>query len=136
MSENNNEELKLKGKFLINIESRTDEKKRKFTRWLQAQSNPQNSFLSLIEHCIDRFGYVDVTDHEIAKKLYTELLYFNNESIQSNEKMVEATFFQTEDEVAPEKLKKKPRKKKEVTEEDQQDEEEEQNNIDADLSSF
>ncbi|MED4057217.1 hypothetical protein ACQRXC_28890 (plasmid) [Niallia taxi] len=78
---NNNEEIKLKETFLINIKSRNDEKKLKFSKWLQAQSNPQNSFLSLIEHCIDRFGYEDVTDHEIAKKLHTEILYFNNQKI-------------------------------------------------------
>lgn len=77
----NNEESKLKETFLINFKSRNDEKKLKFTKWLAAQSNPQSSFLSLIEHCIDRFGYQDVTDHEIAKKLHTEILYYNNQHI-------------------------------------------------------
>lgn len=75
MAKKNNVELKIKDKFLINIQSRPDEKKEKFTKWLSAQNNPQNSFLSLVEHCIDRFGYADIMEHEISKKLHTELVY-------------------------------------------------------------
>lgn len=79
MTKNINGELKVRGKFLINIESRSEEKRIKFTKWINAQNNPQSSFLSLIEHCIDRFGYADVMEHEVAKKLHTELLYFGEQ---------------------------------------------------------
>lgn len=95
----NNEDGKLKETFLINFKSRNDEKKLKFTKWLAAQSNPQSSFLSLIEHCIDRFGYEDVTDHEIAKKLHTEILYFNNQHLSDKpEKKEQAIILQSESE--------------------------------------
>lgn len=137
MSNKSNEELKLKGKFLINIESRTEEKKLKFTKWLNAQSNPQNSFLSLIEHCIDRFGYVDVTDHEIAKKLHTEILYFNNnEMTQTNVEVDEPTNFQANNELITEKFAVKTQNEDKAKEIDQRADTAERNNIDADLSSF
>ncbi|MCM3603142.1 hypothetical protein M3175_20595 [Robertmurraya korlensis] len=131
-----NEEQKIKGKFLINIESRTDEKKIKFTKWLNAQTNPQNSFLSLIEHCIDRFGYEDVTDHEIAKRLHTEILYFNNNDVpQTNIKMVEANNLKMDNEVEKEKIEIKKQVKK-VSEVEPQEDPEDDNNIIADLNSF
>ncbi|MGM0941303.1 MAG: hypothetical protein ACQEWU_10120 [Bacillota bacterium] len=116
-------QLKIKSKFLINIDSRTEEKKKKFTEWLAVQRNPQNSFLSLIEHCIDRFGYEDVTDHEIAKKLHTEILYFNNERIDQDDlrSRINNNYKSTE-----RKNEKKEESNKEVREE----------KISADLSSF
>lgn len=132
----NKEELKIKEQFLINIKSRNDEKKLKFTKWLNAQSNPQNSFLSLIEHCIDRFGYEDVTDHEIAKRLHTEILYFNNSDIaQSNLKMEEVNNQQTETKEIPEKIMR-PKENKLTNKIEQKKDEEEEKNIVADLNSF
>ena len=121
----NNEEMKIKEQFLINIKSRNDEKKYKFTKWLNAQSNPQNSFLSLIEHCIDRFGYEDVTDHGIAKKLHTEIPTATNHINKKNSTELE-----------PPKMKQKPAAKEKVIEEKKVEVNEEENNIDADLSSF
>lgn len=135
----NNEEMKIKEQFLINIKSRNDEKKYKFTKWLNAQSNPQNSFLSLIEHCIDRFGYEDVTDHEIAKKLHTEILYYNsNEEIQLPEISTATNHINKKNstELEPPKMKQKPAAKEKVIEEKKVEVNEEENNIDADLSSF
>ena len=75
--QDNDKELKIKESFLLKISSRNDAQKIKFTKWINAQSNPQSSFLSLINHMIDRFGYEDVTDHEIAKKLYSEMLHYS-----------------------------------------------------------
>jgi hypothetical protein len=72
-----NEDNDLKEKALLNYAARPHETKVKFSEWCNAQHNLQNSFLSLVEHMIDRFGYVDVCDHDIAKKLHTEILYFN-----------------------------------------------------------
>ncbi|WP_368298890.1 hypothetical protein [Cytobacillus firmus] len=138
----NNEELKIKEQFLINIKSRNDEKKYKFTKWLNAQSNPQNSFLSLIEHCIDRFGYEDVTDHEIAKKLHTEILYYNsNEGIQLSEKTTGKDLIHASE--SPESQssikQQKPIVKENFVEKkiiERDKEAETENKIDADLSSF
>jgi hypothetical protein len=144
-NKSNNEELKIKEQFLINIKSRNDEKKYKFTKWLNAQSNPQNSFLSLIEHCIDRFGYEDVTDHEIAKKLHTEILYFNsNEGIQLSEKTTGTNLIHASEssKLEPPIKQQKPIVKdkvveKKIIETEKEDETENaENKIDADLSSF
>lgn len=110
MNKNGKDEIKIKGKFLINIESRTEEKKLKFTKWLNAQSNPQNSFLSLIEHCIDRFGYEDVMDHEVARKLYTELLYFNNKEVLKPKDVTVVNDFLEEDQDKKEKSEERTRK--------------------------
>lgn len=74
-------EKKIREKFLINLSSRNPDSIAKFSKWLDSQTNPQSSFLALIEHSIDRFGYADVMDHDIAKKMHTEYLYFNNENI-------------------------------------------------------
>lgn len=80
MTQNNeNNEMKLKNSFLLNMKSRNDKQKKMFTDWINAQSNPQNSFLALINHMVDRFGYADIMDHEVSKKLYREMMYFNNE---------------------------------------------------------
>lgn len=76
--QDNPEKIKIKNQFLINLGSRPDDKKVKFTKWINAQSNAQNSFLALIEHMIDRFGYEDITDHEVSRKLFSERLHFNN----------------------------------------------------------
>lgn len=138
-NKNNKEELKIKEQFLINIKSRNDEKKLKFTQWLNAQSNPQNSFLSLIEHCIDRFGYVDVTDHEIAKKLHTEILYFNSqEGIQLSEKNTGGNYIQTSKDSGSDSLEKQKQsiKKESIIKKENNDEVEEDNEINADLGSF
>jgi hypothetical protein len=130
------DEMKIKDKFLINIASRTDEKKIKFTKWLNAQTNPQNSFLSIIEHCIDRFGYEDVTDHDIAKRLHTEILYFNhNEVATAKPKMIENQNFQVNKDVAEDKIEVKKEQVNKVNEEPQENPEKE-NDIVADLNSF
>ncbi len=70
-------DFKIKDRFPINLSSRSEEKRIKFTKWLNAQSNAQNSFLALVEHMVDRFGYTDITDYEVAKKLFTEKLEFD-----------------------------------------------------------
>jgi len=73
-------DFKLKPRQTVNIESRSEETIARFSKWVHNQSNVSSSILSLVEHCIDRFGYVDVLEYEIAKKLYTEQLYFSDES--------------------------------------------------------
>lgn len=77
-------EKKIRDKFLINLSSRNPESIAKFSNWLDVQTNPQSSFLAMIEHSIDRFGYVDVMDHEVSKKMHTEYLYFNNDNVMTN----------------------------------------------------
>lgn len=72
---------KIRESFLIKLQAKSPETKKKFSKWLDAQSNGQNSLLSLIEHSIDRFGFADIMDHEISKKMYTENLYYNNSSL-------------------------------------------------------
>lgn len=89
MDNKNIEEIPLKTQVGLKFNSRSHDKIVKFSKWYHAQSNAQNSFFSMVEHMIDRFGYVDICDHEIAKKLHTEMLHFVNEidhiqSIQSN----------------------------------------------------
>lgn len=148
-NKSNSEELKIKEQFLINIKSRNDEKKYKFTKWLNAQSNPQNSFLSLIEHCIDRFGYEDVTDHEIAKKLHTEILYFNSQdNIQLSEKSTGINHVNTRESseqetpkkqqkpITEEKFVRKNNVEKNNVVETENETENEKNIIDADLTTF
>lgn len=76
----NDKDLKVKESFLIKINSRNENQKITFTRWINAQNKPQDSLLAIINHMVDRFGYVDVMDHEISKKLYTEMLHFDNSS--------------------------------------------------------
>jgi len=43
-------------------------------KWIDAQSNIQNTLTSLALHMIDRFGYRNITDHDIQKIMYQELL--------------------------------------------------------------
>lgn len=70
---------KAKGTIYLNFKNKSEEKKQKIYAWLQCQENQTNSILSLIEHAIDRFGYKDIMDHSISKKLYTEMLVFNED---------------------------------------------------------
>ena len=65
---------KIRESFLIKPGNRSQETKEKFSNWIEAQSNAQNSILALISHVVDRFGYVDIMDHEIAKKMYADIL--------------------------------------------------------------
>lgn len=39
-------------------------------KWVNAQSNVQNSITSLVRHMIEQFGYRDVTAHDIQKALF------------------------------------------------------------------
>ncbi|MEK5105006.1 hypothetical protein MKX83_23995 [Cytobacillus sp. FSL M8-0252] len=77
-------EKKIKETLYINFKNNKDEKKEKISEWINNQDNYTKSILSLIEHVIDRFGYVDVTDHKIAGKLHTEKLYFEGKDIVPN----------------------------------------------------
>lgn len=74
-------EFKLKPRQSVNIESRSEEAIARFSKWVHEQNNFSSSILSLVEHCIDRFGYEDVLQHDIAKKLHKEQLYFSNKEI-------------------------------------------------------
>ncbi|MFS0783355.1 hypothetical protein [Bacillus sp. 1P06AnD] len=62
----------------INYKNRKDSQKEKIKNWLAAQSNATQSILSLIEHSIDRYGYTDVEDHEVRRKMYLEIVTFNS----------------------------------------------------------
>lgn len=46
----------------------------KVNRWIDAQSNIQLSLASIVLHMIDRFGYRNITEHDIQKILYQEPL--------------------------------------------------------------
>lgn len=78
MKEKDFDEIPLKTQVGLKLGARPHDKIVKFSKWYHAQSNAQNSFFSMVEHMIDRFGYVDICDHEIAKKLHTEMLHFSN----------------------------------------------------------
>ncbi|MEV2909468.1 hypothetical protein ABNF65_12665 [Paenibacillus larvae] len=39
-------------------------------KWVNAQSNVQNSITSLVRHMIEQFGYRDITAHDIQKSLF------------------------------------------------------------------
>lgn len=131
---------KIREQLLINIKSRSDEKKIKFTKWCNAQSNVQNSILSLIEHSIDRFGYADITDHEIAKKLYMEILYFNKEEgIKFNDNEKEINHQPIDDEKSQLDSSKEQQSlsvEEKNLEEEIQKETENKKEIDADLGAF
>ncbi|KGX85202.1 hypothetical protein [Pontibacillus litoralis] len=117
---------KLREKFLMNISSKSEVKKEKFTRWIDAQSNAQNSIFSLIEHSIDRYGYEDITDHEIAKKLHTEMLYYNNNLIKQNEEKIQTTKLnETQSKTENKSIGSEHKRDEPIT-----------NDIKADLSSF
>lgn len=127
----NSGEKKIRKTFPINLSSRSEEKQLKFTDWINAQSNAQNSILSLIEHSIDRFGYVDVTDHDVAKKLYTEILTFNN---QTAAKVEQAVISNDDNSFKEEKVKtENPLQQNDLKEEDKK---EENDDYEADLNSF
>ncbi|MGG3879617.1 hypothetical protein [Bacillus smithii] len=64
---------------LIGLDNLNDKKKKKINQWVDAQLNYKNSILKLIEHAIYRFGYCDVTDYEIEKRLHTEMLVFSQD---------------------------------------------------------
>lgn len=81
MVEKEDKDFVLKDQVSLKFTSRPHETKVKFSKWYAAQNNVQNSMLSIVEHMIDRFGNVDVCDHEIAKKLYTEMIHFNGNSV-------------------------------------------------------
>ncbi|MFE5473877.1 hypothetical protein [Bacillus safensis] len=71
-------ETKIKNTIYINITKKSETKKQKIAKWCENQPNLTNSVLSLIEHAIDRFGYEDVTDHDVERKLYIERLHFDS----------------------------------------------------------
>lgn len=43
-------------------------------KWINEQQSIQNSLTSVVLHFIDRFGYRNITDHDIQKLLYQELM--------------------------------------------------------------
>jgi hypothetical protein len=75
-------ELNLKAKMIINYENKSDELKDKILRWRRNQSNLTGNVLSLIEHAINTFGFVDLLDHEIQRRLYQGLLFSEGEKVR------------------------------------------------------
>lgn len=77
----------------INYKSKSEDTKVKIGEWLSNQKNQSNSILTLIEHAIDRFGNVDIMNHEVSRRLYLERLYFdeNNGSFSPMFQMNENT---------------------------------------------
>lgn len=67
---------KIRKQFPINLEKRNDVTKERINKWLDAQGNYTISVVSIIEHMIDRFGYVDVMDHDVIKQLHNELFLY------------------------------------------------------------
>lgn len=61
---------KLRNSFIVKIGIRNKATKERINKWLDAQENYTASVILVIEHMIEQFGYVDVTDYETAKKLY------------------------------------------------------------------
>lgn len=43
-------------------------------KWIDEQKNIQSTLTTLALHMIDRFGYRNITDHDIQKVMYHELL--------------------------------------------------------------
>lgn len=72
--------LKIKKQLpVVKLDKKDQQTQERLSRWLEAQSNYSLSIITLIENMIDRFGYVDITNHEVLKKLYTEKLYYEND---------------------------------------------------------
>ena len=65
---------KVRKSILIKLDNRTEATQQRISNWLDQQGNATASVLSIIEHMIERFGYVDMMDHEISKILFSELL--------------------------------------------------------------
>ncbi|MCM3227565.1 hypothetical protein [Terribacillus saccharophilus] len=81
MAKNQNEQSDtIKSTFLFNYTKRPPEQKERINAWFDAQYNKVSSIISLIDHCIERFGYEDVTSHEIQQRLFKERLYFDDEN--------------------------------------------------------
>ncbi|WP_337035802.1 hypothetical protein [Paenibacillus illinoisensis] len=53
----------------------------KVNRWIDEQSNIQLSLASIVLHMVDRFGYRDITEHDIQKILYQEPLLTGIQSV-------------------------------------------------------
>ncbi|APO48517.1 hypothetical protein BS614_30820 (plasmid) [Paenibacillus xylanexedens] len=53
----------------------------KVNRWIDAQSNIQLSLASIVLHMVDRFGYRNITEHDIQKILYQEPLLTGLQSV-------------------------------------------------------
>ncbi|HDR8408373.1 TPA: hypothetical protein QC295_001561 [Bacillus cereus] len=49
-----------------------EESRNKINKWCDNQEKIQVSLTSLVLHMIDRFGYKNITDHEIQKLLHQE----------------------------------------------------------------
>ncbi|MEK5081050.1 hypothetical protein MKX73_19175 [Solibacillus sp. FSL W7-1436] len=65
----------------LRIDNQPLERQERLNEWLNAQSNNTQSIFNLIDHMIDRFGYTDVTSHEINKKLYLERITYEQTGI-------------------------------------------------------
>jgi len=57
--------------------------------WLDQQKNIQDSITNIVLHMIDRFGIQNITDYDIQKILYQELLTEPKGQQQANEKKAE-----------------------------------------------
>jgi len=57
--------------------------------WLDQQKNIQDSITNIVLHMIDRFGIQNITDYDIQKILYQELLIEPRAQQQANEKKAE-----------------------------------------------
>lgn len=75
------ENLEIKKQILIKLDKKEKAVQQRISRWLSAQTNYSLSIITLIENMIDRFGYSDITNHEVLKKLYTERMYYQNQLI-------------------------------------------------------
>ncbi|MCE0555299.1 hypothetical protein LQK80_37265 [Bacillus thuringiensis] len=49
-----------------------EEARNKINKWCDQQEKIQVSLTSLVLHMIDRFGYKNITDHDIQKLLHQE----------------------------------------------------------------
>jgi len=54
-------------------------------QWLDQQKNIQESITNIVLHMIDRFGIQNITDYDIQKILYQELLTETKIQQQTNE---------------------------------------------------
>lgn len=90
MAKSNRDTDKPLDQFLISIKSRPVEKKVKFTRWKNSQQNAQASFLQLVEYCIERFGYEDITDFEISKQFHEDIFLKNNNISETQRNMIKS----------------------------------------------
>jgi|SRR5699024_5501935 len=49
----------------------------KLNKWLDQQKHIQQSIATLVLHAVDKYGYVNMTDYQMQKKLISETAYIN-----------------------------------------------------------